>query len=182
MQACRQQNEILMLDVLGELNDPQLRRGWKEHLKACDGCRRERASMLSLLGKVKHAAMPPELSAEQADAMAKAIGWKLRNERSQTVQATGRRFRFLPVFASACAIIVVLFTGYQLQDRFWGRDSETAMSADLEVIQHLDLLKDMETIEKLMQVVDVPDNMPDTEQGAPETQGMHRDENGKSYA
>jgi len=181
MQACRNQNEALMLDVLGELRDPRMRRDWEDHLKACDGCRRERASMLSLLGKVKHAGMPPELSAEQADAMAKAVGWKWRNERIQPVQHTGRRFRFLPVFASACAIIVVLFAGYQLRDRFLDRDSEMAMSADLEVIKHLDLLKDMETIEKLIQVVDVPDNLPGTEQGAPETQGMHRNENGKSY-
>jgi hypothetical protein len=54
---------------------------------------------------------------------------------------------------------------------------------DLEVIQHLDLLKEMDTIERLIQVVDLPDDLPGTEQGAPETEeGMHRDESGKSYA
>jgi len=122
---------------------------------------------------------------QQADAMAKAVGWKLRNERIQPVRLTGRRFRFLPVFASACAIIVVLFLGYQLQDRLLGRDNEMALvpAQDLEVIQHLDLLKEMDTIERLIQVVDLPDDLPGTEQGAPETEeGMHRDESGKSYA
>jgi hypothetical protein len=184
MQACRHQNETLMLDVLGELRDPQMRRDWEDHLKACGDCRRERLAMLSLLAKVKRAGMPPELSAEQADAMAKAVGWKLRNERIQPVRQGGRRFRFLPVCASVCALIAVLFLGYQLQDRpVGGRDNEMAMMPqDLEVIQHLDLLKDMETIEKLIQVVDIPDPMPSTEQDAPETQGVHWDDNRKSYA
>lgn len=185
MQACQDQNEVLMLDVLGELKDPRMRREWEDHLKACEGCRRERAGMLSLLGKVRQAVMPPELSAKQADAMAQAVGWKLRNERMQPVRQTGRRLRFLPVFASACAILVVLFLGYQLQDRLLGRDNEMALvpAQDLEVIQHLDLLKEMDTIEKLIQVVDIPDDLPGMEQGAPETEeGMHRDESGKSYA
>ena len=39
----------------------------------------------------------------------------------------------------------------------------------------------MDTIEKLMHVVDIPENGTETEQGAPETQGMHPDENGKRY-
>jgi len=90
MQACRNQNEILMLDVLGELHDPQLRRSWEGHLKACEGCRRERSRTLGLLGKVKQAGMPPELPARQADAMAKAIGWRLRNERLAPQRETGR--------------------------------------------------------------------------------------------
>jgi hypothetical protein len=41
----------------------------------------------------------------------------------------------------------------------------------------------MDTIEKLIHVVDIPDNVPGAEEGAQEeTQGMHRDENGKRYA
>ena len=188
MQACRHQNEILMLDVLGELNDPQMRRNWEEHLKACEGCRRERSRTLGLLGKVKQAGMPPELPARQADAMAQAIGWRLRNERLAPLGETGRRFRLVPVLATACALIVLVIGGYELQQRLSDRGNEMGMSADLmppqdlEIIKHLDLLRDMDTIEKLMHVVDIPDNGHGTEQGTPETQGMHRDENGKRYA
>lgn len=188
MQVCRHQNEILMLDVLGELNDPQMRRNWEEHLKACDGCRRERSRTLGLLGKVKQAGMPPELPARQADAMAKAIGWRLRNERLAPLGETLRRFRLVPALATACAVIVVVIGGYELQQRLSNRGNEMEISADLlppqdlEIIKHLDLLRDMDTIEKLMHVVDIPDNGPGTEQGTQETQGMHRDENGKRYA
>lgn len=187
MKACRNQKEILILDAFGELNDPRMRRDWENHLKTCDGCRSERASTLLLLSRVKGAGMPPELSAEQADAMAKTIGWKLRNERIKTVRESPRRFRLVPVLATACAIIVAVAVGYLFQERDPAR--EMAMSAefvpldDMEIIKHLDLLKDMDTIEKLIHVVDVPDNGPITEPGAPEeTQGMHRDENGKKYA
>jgi len=189
MQACRNQNEILMLDVLGELHDPQLRRSWEGHLKACEGCRRERSRTLGLLGKVKQAGMPPELPARQADAMAKAIGWRLRNERLAPQRETGRRFRLVPVLATACAIIVVALGGYRLQQHLSDSGNEMGISADLmlpddlDIIKHLDLLRDMDTLEKLMHVVDIPDNgTPGTEQGTSETQGMHQDENENRYA
>jgi hypothetical protein len=189
MQACRNQNEILMLDALGELNDPRMRRDWEDHLKACAGCRKERTRVLNLLGKVKHAGMPPELSAEQADAMAQTIRWKLRNERLKPRQEASHRFRFMPVLATACAIIVFVLGGYRLQQYLSVPGNEMEMSADLmlpedlEIIKNFDLLKEMDTIEKLMHVVDIPDNGPGAEEDAPEeTQGMHRDENGKKYA
>lgn len=191
MPACRSQNEILMLDALGELNDLRQRRDWEEHLKACGGCRRERARLLALLGRVRHAGMPPELSAEQADAMAKTVGWRLRNERIAARRETGRRFRLRPVpaLAAACAIVVVVWGGYRLQQHLGGDGSETELTAglmapeDLEVIKNFDLLKDMDTIEKLIHVVDLPDNATGTEPAAPETQGMMPpDESGKKYA
>jgi anti-sigma factor RsiW len=188
MQACRNQNEILMLDVLGELNDPRTRRDWEEHLNACDRCRRERARMLNLLSQMKHAGMPPELSAEQADAMARTISWKLRNERMKPLQEAPRRFRFRPMLAAACAVVLIVMAGYYFKERHSDSAREMAMSAevmpsqDLEVIKHLDLLRDMDTIEKLIHVVDIPENGTGPEQGAPETQGMHLDESGKRYA
>jgi len=186
MQACRNQNEILMLDALGELNDPRMRREWEEHLKACDGCRREHARMLNLLAQVKRAGMPSELSEEQADAMARTISWKLRNERMKPFKEAPRRFR--PVLAAACAFVLIVMAGYYFKERHSESAREMAMSAevmpsqDLEVIKHLDLLKDMDTIEKLVHVVDVPENGAGPEQGAPETQGMKLDEGGKIYA
>jgi hypothetical protein len=106
------------------------------------------------------------------------------------VRETAHRFRFIPVVATACAIIVVVMVGYFFQERRLDSGNEMASSAefmpnqDLEVIRHFDLLRDMDTIEKLIHVVDLPENGNGTgsEQGVPETQGMHRDEIGKNYA
>jgi len=121
--------------------------------------------------------------------MVKTVGWKLRNERLAPARETGRRFRLVPVLATACAIVVAVAVGYHFQARLADPNNEMAASAefmppeDLEVIKYLDLLKDMDTIEKLIHVVDIPDNVPGAEEGAQEeTQGMHRDENGKRYA
>jgi hypothetical protein len=179
--ACRNQNETLMLDVLGELHDSDVRRMWEEHLRACDGCRRERGRMLQLLGKVREAGMPPELPAAHADSMAAAVGWRIRNERlAQSGKTTGRRFRLLPALAAGCAFLAMVAVGYRLQDRLFGPSGRGDVPAelqaqDLEVIKHLDLLKDMDTIEKLIHVVDIDSDGQAPDGKAPETQSMHRD-------
>jgi hypothetical protein len=178
--ACRNQNETLMLDVLGELHDSNVRRLWEDHLRACDGCRRERDRMLQLLGKVREAGMPPELPPARADTMAAAVSWRLRNERLARPEKAGRRIRLLPALAAGCALLVVVAIGYRLQDRFFSSEGGEDISAelqaqDLEIIKHLDLLKDMDTIEKLIHIVDLPEDGQGPDSAAPETQGMHKD-------
>lgn len=186
--ACRNQNETLMLDVLGELHDSSVRRMWEDHLRACDGCRRERGRMLQLLGKVREAGMPPELPAAQTDSMAAAVGWRIRNERlAQSGKTIGRRFRLFPALAAGCAFMVVLAVGYRLQDRLFGPlgggDIAVEMQEqDFEVVKHLDLLKDMDTIEKLIQVVDIDSEGQRPDQAAPDTQGMHPDASTRTHA
>jgi anti-sigma factor RsiW len=185
--ACRNYSETLVLDVLGELNDSRMCSEWERHLKACGACRIERARTLQLLGRVREAGMPPELSAAQMDAMAGAVGWRLRNERRARPQETGWRLRLVPALAAACALLVVVAFGYRFKDRWAGPEGGGEITAelpaeDLDIIKHLDLLKDMDTIEKLIHVVDIdlPPNGQAPDPPAPETQGMHRDENGKA--
>jgi len=186
--ACRNQNETLMLDVLGELHDSSVRRMWEDHLRACDGCRRERAQMLQMLGKVREAGMPPELPAERADSMAAAVGWRIRNERlARPGKTTGRRIRLFPALAACCAFMVMVAVGYRLQDHLFGPLGGGDISAELqeqdfEVVKHLDLLKDMDTIEKLIHVVDIDSEGQGPEQTSPETQGMHRDAPARTHA
>jgi predicted anti-sigma-YlaC factor YlaD len=189
MQACRNLNETLMLDVMGELTDLRARRDWEKHLDDCDGCRRERAQMIQLLGKLKKAGTPPELPADRAAAMANHVGWRLRNERIGHQSKTGRRFRLVPVLAAACALIVIGLIGYRMQNRFFDAGSGSDLTAglqlpqqDLEVIKHLDLLKDMDTIEKLVHVVDASGNGQAPPETNPETQGMQPNETRNVHA
>jgi hypothetical protein len=178
-ETCRHPNDTLMMDVMGELNDTRLRGPWEEHLKGCVACRRERDSMLRLIGDVRQTGTPPELTPAQVQAMADAVGWRLRNERLGRPEKSGRRLRLLPALAAVCAVFVVVVFGYRLADRLFDREGGGDISAelnvqDLEVINYLDLLKNIDTIEKLIHVVDLPSNGLTPDEAAPETQGMNQ--------
>jgi hypothetical protein len=181
MQACRNHNETLMLDVLDELTDPQVRRDWEVHLASCFGCRTEKAQMLYLLGKVRASGSPPELSDAEAQRMAGAVRREIRN-RPGRVSMSGWSFRLIPALAAACVLIITVMAGYWFKDSFFGAGkvfdlaSEAQLEMpDLDVVKHLDLLRDMGTIEKLIQIVDIPDNGMAPGEPNPETQGSQPD-------
>jgi len=65
-----------------------------------------------------------------------------------------------------------------------GEISAELHAEDLDIIKHLDLLKDMDTIEKLIHVVDIDNDLPPTGRpgsGCSGNPGMHRDDIGKAY-
>jgi hypothetical protein len=175
MQACRNRKEELMLDVFGELTAPAARRDWEAHLRSCQGCSSERDRLVRLLGEVKQSGQPPDAPADLAD----RVGWRLRNERLPHGKAAGRRFRLVPALAAACALLVMSLAGYLVVERRVGPRNGADLTAelqlpqqDLEVIQHLDLLREMDTIEKLMHAVDTGGNGQPPAETNPETQGM----------
>lgn len=179
--TCSHHSDTLMLDVLGEPMDPTLRRDWERHVASCEGCRREREQLANVLGCVRRVGEPPALSARQAEAMAGTVGWRLRNERLKARETPRRRMPLWRPLAAACALLVVVALGYRAQEEFF--PEPVADLQDIEVIKHLDLLREMDTIEKLVEVVDLdltpggqaPEQAPGTE-----TQGS-RDSNGRSY-
>ncbi len=189
MQACRNHNETLLLDVLGEIADPGARRDWETHLRACEGCRLERERTAALVGNLKAAGSPPELTEAQARAMAARIRKTLAGRVKSAVSARWQFMR-MPAFAAACAMVVIGVAGYLVQGRFFeparvaGLGSEIQVpDKDLEIIKNLDLLKEMDTLEKLGHVVDLPDNGQTPDEGQqPETQGRKTDGNDHGYA
>ncbi len=183
MQTCRHHNETLMLDVLDELTDPRVRRDWEDHLTSCSGCRTEKARMLHLLGQVRASGSPPELSDAETQRMAGAVSRETHN-RPGRVSRSGWSFRLVPALAAASVLIITVMAGYWLQDSFFGARRVADLAAvpqldapDLDVVKHLDLLRDMDTIEKLIQIVDIPDNSQTPGETNPETQGTQPDEN-----
>jgi hypothetical protein len=164
MEACRNYSEVLMQDALGELSDPQVRHGWQAHLLSCDACRREKARLQTLFAKIRDVGGAPTLSATQADAIARKVGWRLRNQRHAVSAANKRRpFRLAWALASGCMLIIAVAAGYRLYDRLpaAGRIANLPQELqvpkeDLDVIKNLDLLKELDTIDKLVNVVDAP--------------------------
>ncbi len=185
-EICRHQGELVMMDVLGELNDSGLRRQWQEHLKSCESCRRERERMRRFIDDVRRAGTPPELSPAQEHAMAEAVGWRLKKEGLGRPEKNKRNPRLIPALAGAAFFVAVVFGGTlidRLFDREGGGDITAELDArDLEVINHLDFLKNMETIEKLIHVVDIPSDGRAPDEAVPETQGMLREGGGTARA
>jgi hypothetical protein len=105
--------------------------------------------------------------------MANAVGWRLRNERLTGRAPRPRRFAGWRPLAAACALALLVVLGYHgVQDVF--EPEPVADLQDIEVIRHLDLLREMDTIEKLVEVVDLdltPGAQPPEQAPESDTQG-----------
>ncbi|MBW2203448.1 MAG: hypothetical protein JRF52_04955 [Deltaproteobacteria bacterium] len=164
MEPCPDYKETLCLDVYDEL-DPNERPNWERHLEECEACREERKRLVGMIQTVKEAVPSPELSPEKAQAIARSIKRQMRNEREGMwwrVNLFGRSNRLIPAYATACLLIVAL-SWFSLNE--FKRPGavqmipdlaleEQIISEDLDVIRNLDLLQEMEVLEKLVKFLD----------------------------
>jgi anti-sigma factor RsiW len=161
MKACPDCQETLLLDVYGELNSKN-RPAWERHLETCAGCSKERRRLLDLLQLVRKEMRPPQLSPEKAHALTWSIKRGLRDQPTWWERLWDVPNRFIPALAAASLLIVAL--GWFSISKLQGPSSfqnlstlkpeEKMIVKDLEVINNLDLLEEMDTLQKLVQVVD----------------------------
>lgn len=191
MSACEDQKSTIMLDVYGELNAEERAR-LEQHLEICEGCRKKRLHMLGLIGKIKTTMDAPELSATEAKKMTKTITWKLNHKRNLKWWSQIFAYspsRLIPAVAAASLLIVIAsILGYHtfLADNQFqptaSIQAEQLSAQDFEIIQNLDLLRDMEAIQKLVQAVDQsPTSLPSVKP-FDDTQGMRNRIYGEHYA
>lgn len=164
MKPCPNHQETLWLDVYGEL-DPVKRSVWKRHLETCTGCREERQRLMGLLNRVRDEMGPPELSPKKASTLSWSIKRGLRERRSTTrwwKVLLGSPNRLIPSLAAVSLVFVAL--GWFAINKVYGPSSlqkfsglkseEQVVVKDSEVINNLELLEEMDTLRKLVQVVD----------------------------
>ena len=164
MKACPNHQETLWLDVYGEL-DPMKRSVWERHLETCTGCREERQRLIGLLDLVRDEMGPLQLSPKKASALSWSIKRGLREQRATTrwwEGLLGMPNRLIPALAAVSLVIVVL--GWfaiskvqipsSLQNLSGLKSEEQMVIKDSEVINNLELLEEMDTLRKLVQVVD----------------------------
>lgn len=165
MHPCEHLNEKVTSYIYGEL-DPDGCREIEDHLKTCEGCRQEHRRLTSILSKVRQTWVTPELSSSDASLMAADIRRKLTDNR---VRPWWRHYldfmppRFMPAAAMAAVLMItVAVIGYVNQSRNNGlppvsvNQNEEFMLSDknLEILDNLELLKEMDSLQKLSRVVD----------------------------
>lgn len=178
--ACPEREEMLILDAAGELPAGRAAQEWAAHLLRCEGCRRERAELERLFNGLRRGLPAPELGPARAEAVIAGLQRKLRGER----RPEARPFRrWIPAFAAACGLLVAVAGGVALKDRvftLWGGgdplQAQSLSDQEREIISNLDLLKNLGTIEKLVQVVDEAGGEQPAPADGPETQGARRNE------
>jgi len=186
MQACEHLKENLTLYIYGEL-DPAASREVEIHLESCEGCRNEHARLSTVLAKVKEASLSPQLSPMEARAMAAEISRTLKAGRRRTGWRQYLEFmpsRLIPRAAMACGLVItVAVIGYLNLNKTPGtapvsmnQNEEIMLSdKDLEILDNLELLKEMDAIQKLSRVV-APDGESESQRGLDnDTRGMKQD-------
>jgi hypothetical protein len=177
----------LLLEIHGELDD-RARPELEAHLRECRGCRNERERLSAFLQEIREAAEPPELSARETRAMVAAVRkrWKDRPVGWFERLRRGGRLRFIPIAAAASAALIVGFLAHRtftLQGGFGDSVGQQQVTQqDLEVIRHLDLLKDLDAIQKLVRVVDENGKAGPADDSGTDTHGMPQTGNGVPYA
>ena len=191
MSACQDQKSSIILDVYGDLN-AEARSRLKQHLEICEGCRKEKWHMLKVIGKLKATMQSPELSATEAKRMTNAIAWRLNHARHRKWWSpifAYRPSRVIPALTAAGILIVIagivgynIFTADHQYHSTASIQAEQLSSQDMEIIQNLDLLRDMEAIQKLVQAVDQSSISPPVDNSFDDTQGMKNTVYGELYA
>lgn len=186
MQACEHLKENLTLYVYGEL-DPTTGQKVENHLEHCEGCRQEHERLSTILTRVKEASVSPQLSPLEARAMAANISRILKAGTRRTWWRQYLEFmpsRLIPAAAMAGALIItVAVVGYLNLNKTPGmapvslnQNEELMLSdKDLEILDNLELLKEMDAIQKLSRAV-APDGESELQRGMDnDTRGMRQD-------
>jgi anti-sigma factor RsiW len=164
MEPCQGYKEKLILDAYGEL-DQKERSALEEHMKKCEGCRRERERVSRFRESMKEIMPTPKLSPMQSSELTGAIMRKLGGKQKkswwQKWDLSGG-YRLIPTLAAACLIIVALgwFSLKVLNDSpssqpILGQNGEVSLiSEDMEVIENLEFLEELDVLDKLVERVD----------------------------
>jgi hypothetical protein len=171
--VCPKYEKMLLSDVTGELDD-KLRFSWQSHLKICADCRREKEMLLTMMERIKYASPSPSLSVADANAMVAQINHRLAVKRKQPslfAQWIQAHRRLIPAATAVCLLLIavgIFWPDYSTQQ--FGRQAmntpvleETIGPEEIDIITNFELLRELDSLEKLVQVVDYTEpNSPST--------------------
>jgi hypothetical protein len=168
--SCSRYREALCLEVCGAL-EPEQRPALEAHLQQCQKCRIEKKKLQAAYRLAAQTPPAPKLSAEATRRMARDITRRLQD---QSASASHRRLsgayrRWVPLLAAACLLLAV-FGWLELSGHAPGGDpggplnasqslsqEERMLLKDLKVIRNLEMLEQMDSLQKLVHVIDQPE-------------------------
>jgi hypothetical protein len=169
MKSCPEYEEMVVLDAHGEL-DPGARAALDMHLRTCGACQFERLRLLGVLGRVRQNLRAPALTEAQTQSLLRSVRKGLAGEREASVGwrgfFAGRPLRLMPAMASLCVLVIAFFlfslrgpdsptrTQSEPDSKPWGE----LRGEDLEIIRNMDLLRDMDRVQRLVQALDEPES------------------------
>jgi hypothetical protein len=164
MNYCRKWQETLWLDVHGELPAKDYPE-WKRHVEGCRSCRQERERLLHLLKDVTEAMPEAFLSHKDAGVLHNKLMEKLKTQRKKKPWRQQSFFKgfIKPGYALAlCCLLIAAFGWFGLKELHQTTRVETIsnlgtneqlIAKDIDLLENLELLKEMDTLEKLNQVM-----------------------------
>jgi anti-sigma factor RsiW len=161
MHACQDHEDTLWLDVYDELT-PEQRQVWESHLASCGPCREERQRMRNLVSELKQSAQPRPMTAGETETLVSRIV-RQQSRRRWRLPGTDRPIgRWAPAFTMAGVLLValgILAHRWLLPSTVglpvaFDPGRNPAIAQDIDIIQNLDMLKDMDEIQKLVKMVD----------------------------
>jgi hypothetical protein len=186
MKPCTHYQETLLSDVHGELR-PHERPEWEKHLEQCEPCRLEKERLVTMLSTVKATLSSSDKASDEAEGLPSAIRSAWREGLEKNPDRTpfwGTPLRFAPALAATCLVIALAgwfsFKEFRhagiIQDGSQVVMEEQLASEDLEVVKNIELLEEMEDVEKLVELLDRPSY------GDPSLQRRTKSQNGGAYA
>lgn len=179
MKGCPEYEEFLLLDIHQEL-DTSSRARWMTHLASCPACKEEALRMRQVVGKVKEHLTPPPLALNAQEGLVRAV-CKSVNADGRVVWSWwslawawfSRPWRFSTALVTVCvfAALISLFTLGNFQELLYrngssGQEAPQGLaSEEVEIIQNLDLLKQLDSLQRLVQTLD---DEPDGDPSLPE--------------
>lgn len=165
MKACFGRQEALLLDVYGELPAGD-RPAWESHLEGCAGCREERQRLVQMLLAARKAMPAPGVLPQETKALQECITrrWTAaRSTRWWHGLFLAMPLRPVPALVVGCLLLAAVgwfgLRGFQtrLLNGPVAKTPEQVMVTDLEILENLDLLEEMDDVEKVVRVVDQRD-------------------------
>ena len=191
MSACPHYRETLWLDIYNELS-PTACTEWKAHLETCEGCRNEKMRLSQLIVTMQKNMQPPEVTALSPENILRSIEPETKSiprTRWWRQQLFGHPLKLVPAMATFGIIFLVV--GIWSYKTFNAPSNQTAsnfhevsaqiVTVDFDMLKHLDLLNDMESVQKLIQVVDNSELLQPSPIDRDDTQGKIRHEHNKAY-